>query len=85
MLGFTHSALAKQKQMSEPERNLYIEGFLLHYRNLVEFFSGNPTKHRVSKNGKPADLSTHLPEAWAKRKLTEEETAKMQIPARALE
>jgi hypothetical protein len=85
MLGFTHSALTKMKQVPEPESNLYIEGFLLHYRNLIQFFSGNPDKYRKGGTGKPADLSTFAPEAWAKRKLTDDEIAKIQAPARQLE
>jgi len=85
MLGFTHSVLATRTEMSEPERNFFVEGFLLHYRNLVEFFSGNPEKHREAKNGKPADLSTHAPEKWAGRKLTDEEIKNIKDPARNLE
>lgn len=85
MLGFTHSILIKQQEMSEPENNLYIEGFLLHYRNLIQFFSGTPGKHRKGGNGKAADLSTHAPEIWAKRRLTDDEIANIQTPARKLE
>jgi hypothetical protein len=83
MLGFCHSELGKRRAMSEPERNLFIEGFLLHYRNILEFCSG--AKHRQARNGKPADISTAAPQVWASRALTDEEVAKIQVPAQALE
>jgi hypothetical protein len=86
MLGFCHSELTNREKMSEPERNLFIEGFLLHYRNLIQFFSGNPGKHRwQSDKVKFADLSTEDPEPWASRKLTPEEISQIQVPGRALE
>ncbi len=40
-----------------------LEAFLLHYRNLIEFF------------GDEGDLKASKPEVWASRKLTSEETA----------
>ena len=83
MLGFCHSELGTRSGMSEPERNLFIEGFLLHYRNILEFCSG--AKHRKGKNGKPADISTDDPQVWAGRVLTKEELAKIQAPAQVLE
>ena len=82
MLEFCHGELGTRR-MGEPERNLFIEGFLLHYRNIVEFCSGE--KHREAKNGKPADISTAAPQVWAGRSLTKEELAKIQAPARVLE
>ena len=83
MLGFCYAELKKRPEAAEPERNLLIEGTLLHYRNLLEFFSGS--KHRLARNGKPADISTAAPRMWAFRDLTAEELAKLQAPARALE
>jgi hypothetical protein len=83
MLGFCYAELEKRPDATEPERNLLIEGTLLHYRNLLEFFSG--AKHRVAKNGKPADISTANAQAWALLDLTTEELSKIQAPARALE
>jgi hypothetical protein len=83
MLGFCYAELKKRPEAAEPERNLLVEGTLLHYRNLLEFFSGS--KHRPAKNGKPADISTVDPRVWAFRDLTAEELAKIQAPARALE
>lgn len=82
MLGFCHHELGTRR-MDEPERNLFIEGFLLHYRNILEFCSG--ARHRKAKNGKPADISTADPQVWAGRELTQEELAKIKAPAQALE
>jgi hypothetical protein len=82
MLEFCYSELGKRTGMSEPERNLFIEGFLLHYRNIVEFCSGG--RHRPSRNGKPADLSTADPKVWANREMTPAELAKIQAPAHTL-
>ncbi len=91
MLEFCHAELLQNKKRTEPEHNLLIEGFLLHFRNLVEFFSG--AKHRGKKRkAKPAktgkkysDLSTAAPEVWAQRKLTSAELAAIQAPARTIE
>jgi hypothetical protein len=83
MLSFCYGELKKRTEVSEPMRNLLIEGALLHYRNLLEFCSG--AKHRVARNGKPADISTAAPQVWAGRELTAEELAKIQAPARLLE
>jgi hypothetical protein len=86
MLGFCHSELKNREMPSEPERNLLIEGFLVHYRNVIQFFSGNPDKHRwESAKVKFADLSTEDPEPWAGRKLTSEEISQIQVPGRTLE
>ncbi len=57
---------------------VYLEGFLLHYRGLVEFFSGR--HHR-----KGVDLSFEEPEIWAGRRLSESEVKDMREPAAALE
>jgi hypothetical protein len=41
-------AFAKSKSaLTPPELNMTIESFLLHYRNLIEFFSG--AKHREKR------------------------------------
>jgi hypothetical protein len=72
-------ALAKSKsKLSPPELNMTIECFLLHYRNLIEFFSG--AKHR--KNG--SDISIAKPEVWSGRKFTEQEAKALAIPAQKL-
>ncbi len=59
---FEYSFVKLKSDLSIPERNMTIECFLLHYRNLIEFFSG--AKSRES------DLSVLSPEAWSGRKLT---------------
>ena len=49
-----------QAQSSPPDAratSLHIEGFLLHFRNLIRFFSG--------KRPRPYDLSTADPDTWA--------------------
>ena len=69
---------ADSKQRDQGEVNLLIEGFLLHYRNLLEFFSG--VHHRSDD-----DLSTRAARVWAERELTGEELAVMQAPAIVLD
>jgi len=49
MLEFCHSELGKRTGMSEPACNLFIEGFLLHYRNIIEFCSGGSYGHADCK------------------------------------
>ena len=83
MTAFCYSRLLRKKKRFEPETNLLIEGFLLHYRNLVEFFSGK--RHRKARNCKPADLSTADPVVWASRRLTNNELIAMQNPAMELD
>lgn len=61
------------------DRDVYLEGFLLHYRNLIRFFSGK--YHREGKG----DLSTANPHVWANRALTQAEIAAIQQPASALD
>jgi hypothetical protein len=62
--------------------NAFLECFLLHYRNAMEFLSG--THHRRAKKpGETSDLSTADPKPWAERELSPEELAEIQAPARA--
>jgi hypothetical protein len=75
---FEHFKLGKSR-FSQPQWNLLIEGFLLHYRNLIRFFSGK--EHRTHKG----DLSTMHSEIWANRNLTEDETQRIKVPALALD
>lgn len=63
-------------QSEQGDKNAFIETFLLHYRNLLEFFAGD----RPRKD----DLSTDEPQIWAGRGLTPEETRTIQEPGRAL-
>ena len=71
----------------QADKNAYLEAYLLHYRNLVTFFAGNPKRNAkkdpVSKA--PTDLSTLCPEIWGGRQLTAEEKLKIQQPAAELE
>lgn len=66
MLEFCFKKLCDGKFEGEKEYFVYIEGFLLHYRNLIQFF-GN--KH---------DLKAGEPEIWSPRPLSQEETAAIQ-------
>lgn len=47
MLKFCFQGLHKVGTKGDGERNLYLEGFLLHFRNLVRFLSGK--HHREDK------------------------------------
>jgi hypothetical protein len=62
-----------ERDLPPPEINMRLECFLLHYRNLIEFFSGR--KHR------DGDISVKKPEVWCSRGLTPEEKAAMTGPA----
>jgi hypothetical protein len=69
-----------QAEPSPPETSatiLAIEGFLLHFRNLIRFFSG--------KRPRPYDLSTADPEAWAGRPLNEDEIMLFQVAAESID
>ncbi len=57
--------------------SLSIEGFLLHFRNLIRFFSG--------KRPRPYDLSTADPDTWAGRPLTADEITLFQVAADCLD
>ncbi len=57
---------------------VYLEAFLLHYRNLVEFLSGEHDRRRNA-------LSTKHPERWAARKLSDEEERSIRQPAKHLD
>ncbi len=57
---------------------VYLEGFLLHYRGLVEFFSGRHHRRGV-------DLSFAEPETWAPRLVDQAEADSFRQPAAALE
>jgi hypothetical protein len=69
-----------QAQPSPPDAratSLHIEGFLLHFRNLIRFFSG--------KRPRPYDLSTADPDTWAGRLLTDDEIMLFQVAAECLD
>ncbi len=61
-----------RRKNSKLEGYLAMEGFLLHYRNLLEFFSG---KHKSS------NVSTYKPRTWAGRELTDLEKAAFVAPS----
>ncbi len=57
---------------------VYLEGFLLHYRGLIEFFSGR--HHRLG-----VDLSFAEPEIWAGRPVDQAEANSFRQPSAAVE
>ena len=59
------------------DTGVYLEAFLLHYRNLIRFFSGKP--------GRPGDLSTRNSIIWGGRELNAAEIANIKEPAEALD
>jgi hypothetical protein len=62
---------------SDGDSALSLEGFLLHYRNLIRFFSG--------KHHRNDDISTHNCQAWAGRELSTSEVTTIKQPAAALD
>ena len=58
MLLFCFERLPKRITECQRQQYLVLEGFLLHYRNLVEFFSGSHHRHEN-------DLSMRKPSVWA--------------------
>ena len=77
MLEFCSQRLPDICDKSDPERNLYLEGFLLHYRNTIRFFSG--------KGHRKDDLSTDKPLDWADRELDAADVAEIKEPAKLLD
>jgi hypothetical protein len=69
--------MARRGDLGDPNWNLLIEGFLLHYRNLIRFYSGE--RHHDN------DLSTQNPEVWAKRILTSDEIKALKGPGQELD
>ncbi len=67
--------------VTDPNWNLLIEGFLLHFRNLIQFYAGNENRHKRHGN----DLSTFEPEVWAGRPLTPEEVDATRAPGAKLD
>jgi hypothetical protein len=80
MLEYSFSRVAGQREL--PETNMAVESFLLHYRNLIEFFSG--AKHRKETDRQKPDISVADPGVWAGRTLTPEELNSLQTPAQKL-
>jgi|SRR5579864_998866 len=83
MLEFSYREFKQNApQPQSPQWNLLIEGFLLHYRNLIQFFSGSEDRHKRYKGN---DLSTFDPLPWAKRQLTKEESGTIRVPGEKLD
>ena len=61
----------KQQTSDQGDLNAYLECFLLHYRNLVEFFSTKDIRKDET------NLRIYLPLAWASGKLDVEETKQL--------
>ena len=80
ILEYSFSRLVGQREL--PETNMAVECFLLHYRNLIEFFSG--AKHRKQTDRQKPDISVADPRVWAGRTLTPDELNSLQTPARSL-
>lgn len=79
MLRFCAQRVIEGQHPEEEDQAVYLEGFMLHYRNLVRFFSG---EHHHEDKG---DLSTANPHVWADRELTSEEVSVITNPAKALD
>jgi hypothetical protein len=70
---------ARREYSEAADKEVYLEGFLLHYRNLIRFFSGE--HHREDKG----DLSLANSRAWSERDLTPKETVTIRDAAKTLE
>ncbi len=78
MLWFCREQIQQQPAPSDTRaKSLYVEGFLLHFRNLIRFFSG--------KRPRPYDLSTADPDPWAGRPLTDDEITLFKVAAECLD
>jgi len=77
MLGFCGQALITSEYPTPEDMYVYLEAFLLHYRNLTRVFSG--------ENHRRDDLSTADAVAWAGRGMTPEETALIRTRAQELD
>lgn len=77
MLDFCADRLKGGEPADNRDQSVYLEGFLLHFRNLIRFMSG---KHHHQD-----DLSTANPTTWAHRELTQAETAIIKAPAHDLD
>ena len=83
MLEFSYREFEKKAFAPQsPQWNLLIEGFLLHYRNLIQFFSGSEERHKRYKGN---DLSTFDPAPWGQRSLTKEEIDAIKAPGEKLD
>jgi hypothetical protein len=85
MLNFCGEQLDKLSRKNQrPSFNAFLECFLLHYRNTMEFLSG--AHHRKArKQGETSDLSTADPKPWAGRELSPQELVEIQATARKID
>jgi hypothetical protein len=77
MLRFCRERLQDETAGEAHENSAYLEAFLLHFRNLVRFFSG--------VRPRPYDLSTAEAEVWAGRALSPSEVGLFQVAAECLD
>jgi hypothetical protein len=78
MLDFCLRRLIEEPQpRDDGDRNVYLEGFLVHYRNLIRFFS--------SQHPHGNDLRMNDPFPWAVSKLTDTEIERVKKPAETLD
>ncbi|HEX4771287.1 MAG TPA: hypothetical protein VH351_10670 [Bryobacteraceae bacterium] len=77
MLAFCAQTLRGRKHPTNEDMYVYLEAFLLDYRNLIGIFSG--------ENHRRDDLSTADTFAWSDREMTPEETTAIRAPALALD
>lgn len=82
MLRFCFEML-KNGNCAEQSEYLYLEGFLLHYRNLIEFFSGE--HHKDNKDHTFDDLSMAVLITWASREPSHSELTAIRVPATTLD
>lgn len=82
MLEYALEKLRVETALPIPEQNMILECFLLHYRNLLEFFSGE--KHRIGKKGRTADISVAHPKTWCGRDLSTPEAETLSSTAKQL-
>jgi hypothetical protein len=78
MLVFCFDNLPRERSCERSDEYLYLEGFLLHYRNLLEFFSGE--HHRAGYDISMADSRT-----WGSRELSRAESIAIVTPAAVLD
>ncbi|SRR5216683_3777682 len=84
MLNFCGQQLdALSPETQKAHFNTFLECFLIHYRNLIEFFCGDHHKW-AKKPGDTSDLSTADPAAWAGRDLSAAELAELRAPAKEI-
>ena len=77
MLDYSFQKLSNDKEWDDPaDQFIYLEAFLLHYRNAIQFFAGNGHKE--------GSLSTEDSEIWAGRPMTPEEKNTIQLPGKNL-